>query len=267
MTSKVLGQLETQFFAYIQRRPRSLVQTGDLTSALGLTPIQERKLLSRLSRRGLIVRVRRGLYLAPRQLPLGGKWSPGEFLALTTLIEDRNGVYQICGPNAFYCYGWIDQVPNRVYAYNNRLSGERTIGPIALTLIKVSDERLGATEVTKTPDGIEVVYSSKIRSLMDAVYDWARFNSLPQAYTWIREELAKDDTLAAQLVNVSLRYGNQGTLRRIGKLLAMAEVQASLLRKLERALHPSSSLIPWVPTSPKRGAIDRRWGVVFNDAS
>jgi len=54
---------------------------------------------------------------------------------------------------------------------------------------------------------------------MDAVYDWARFNTLPQAYGWIRAEIAIDDTLAAQLINVSLRYGNQGTLRRLGKLL------------------------------------------------
>ncbi len=265
--ARTLGLLEIQFFAYIQGQQLPSVETGDLTRALGLTPIQERKLLSRLSRRGLIVRVRRGLYLVPPQLPVGGKWSPGEFLALTTLIEDKNGAHQICGPNAFYRYGWNDQVPNRVYAYNNRISGERKIGVIALTLIKVADERLGATEVAKTPDGIDVVYSSRARALMDAVYDWSRFNTLPQAFAWIRKELAKDDTLAAQLINMSLCYGNQGTLRRIGKLLAMEGVQESLLRKLERALRPSSSLIPWVPTLPKRGEIDRRWGIVFNDAS
>jgi predicted transcriptional regulator of viral defense system len=262
----ILGPLETQFFAYTQLQNLQLVQTGDLTRALGLTPIQERKLLSRLARSGLIARVRRGLYLVPSRLPAGGKWSPGESLALTTLITDRNGTYQICGPNTFYRYGWDDQVPNRVYAYNNRISGERKIGVIVLSLIKVADARLGATEMATTPDGIDVIYSSRIRSLMDAVYDWARFNSLPRAYDWIRKELPKDDSLAAKLVNVSIRYGNQGTLRRIGKLLEMEGVQESLLRKLEKALRPSSSLIPWIPTFPKRGKTDHRWGVVINDA-
>ena len=29
------------------------------------------------------------------------------------------------GPSAFSRYGWDDQIPNRLYAYNNRLSGER----------------------------------------------------------------------------------------------------------------------------------------------
>jgi len=37
------------------------------------------------------------------------------------------------------------------------------------------------------------------------------------------------------------------------------------LRKLEKALAPSTGLIPWIPTKPKRGKINRRWGVVLND--
>ena len=177
---KKLGDLETQFFAYMQMRKLRTVRTGDLTtSLLRLTPDQERKLLSRLSRGGLIARVRQGLYLVPPQLPLGGAWTPGEALALNTLMEDRSGRYQICGPNAFNRYGFDDQIPTRVYAYNNRISGERTIGSVVLMLIKVSDERLGATEEAAL-DGDEILYSSRVRTLVDAVYDWSRFNSLPR---------------------------------------------------------------------------------------
>lgn len=258
-------QLETRFFGYTQSQNVRSVETGDLVRVLGITPIQERKLLSRLSRGGLIARVRRGLYLVPPRLPAGGAWSPGEALALTSLINDREGLYQICGPNAFYRYGWDDQVPNRTYAYNNRISGERQIGPVTLTLIQVADERLGATEVITTPEGIDLVYSSRVRSLMDAVYDWSRFNTLPRAYAWIEAELTRDDNLAADLIGVTLRHGNQGTLRRIGKLLEMKGAQTSLLRKIEKALHLSSGLIQWIPAVSKRGKIDRRWGLVLND--
>lgn len=262
--TKMLGELETRFFGYVQMRRLNVVRTGDLVDPLGLTPIQERKMLSRLSKAGLIARVRRGLYLVPARLPAGGKWSPGEFLTLKTLIEDRRGTYQICGPNAFYRYGWDRQVPNRVFAYNNCISGERQIGPVALTLVKVSGERLGGTDVIRTPDGIEVAFSSKPRSLMDAVYDWSRFNSLPRAYDWIRTELRRDLKLPTELVKVTLQYGNQGTLRRVGKMLELQAAPESLLRKLEKALRSSSSLIKFVPTLPKRGKIDRRWGLVLN---
>jgi predicted transcriptional regulator of viral defense system len=263
--STTLGHLETQFFAYVQLRRLQTIRTGELSQALGITSTQEREVLSRLARRNLIARVRRGLYLIPPRLPPGGKWSPGEFLALSTLIEDRDGRYQICGPSAFYRYGWDDQLPNRIYTYNNRISGERKIGAVTLTLIKVSDERLGETEKFRTPDGVEAVYSSRIRSLVDAVYDWSRFGSLPRGYQWIRAELAHNEKAASRLVDTALEFGNVSTLRRLGKLLELEDVKSSLLCKIEEALPPSTAWIPWVPTKPKRGSIDRRWGVVLNE--
>lgn len=63
----------------------------------------------------------------------------------------------------------------------------------------------------------------------------------------------------------ALRYGDTGTIRRIGALLAREKVDDALLRKLERALKPTASLIPWIPTRPKRGTVDRRWAVVLNE--
>lgn len=71
---------------------------------------------------------------------------PTRSLAINTLIADRQGRYQICGYNAFNRYGYDDQLPNRIYADNNRISGDRAIAALNLTLIKVADERLGETE-------------------------------------------------------------------------------------------------------------------------
>ena len=192
---------------------------------------------------------------------------PNEFQALTTLMEDQVGRYQVCGPSAFYRYGWDNQIPNRLYAYNNRITGQRKIGSAAMTLIKLADERLGETEVVKLPEGIDAVYSSQIRSLVDAVYDWSRFNSLPQGYAWIRAEMGREPAVAEGIVRVALRYANVSTLRRLGKLLEREGVGEPLLRKLEGKLRPTSALIPWVPTLPKRGTVDRRWGLVVNDES
>jgi len=259
-----LGEAERRLFAYAQMRGQGSVRTGELRKPLGLTPLQERNLLSRLARAGWIARVRRGLYLVPRTLPLGGKWSPDEALALNTLMADMKGRYQICGPNAFNRYGFDEQVPARIYAYNNRVSGERSVGAVRLMLIKVADKRLGGTEEFPTRDGLKTVYASRARSLVDAVYDWARFNSLPRGYRWIRDELEKNRVSGTELVDMTLSYGDVGTLRRIGLLLEQAEVDSRLIRKLEKRLPQSSGLIPWIPTLPKRGSISRRWGVVVN---
>ncbi|MDZ7619618.1 MAG: hypothetical protein U1E05_21675, partial [Patescibacteria group bacterium] len=177
---------------------------------------------------------------------------------------------------AFQRYGWDEQIPNRVYAYNNRISGDRTVGKVELTLIRVADERLGETESVTTPEKIDLVYSSRTRGLIDAVYDWSRFNSLPRAYAWIGNELSTGRVITAEIVDAALRFGNQGTIRRIGYLLEslveqkkhMARIiPTRLIMRLERALHSSSSIIPWIPTVSKRGRVNKHWGVVVNGTS
>jgi predicted transcriptional regulator of viral defense system len=260
-----LGKIERAFFAYVQLRGLETVRTGDLCRPLALTAQQERELLKRLARSGLIARVQRGLYLVPPRLPLGGTWSPGEALALNTLMDGQKGRYQVSGPNAFNRYGFDEQVPNRVYAYNNRMSGDRTIGAVSVTLIRVADERLGDTERFKTSDGYVATYSSRVRTLVDAVYDWSKFGSLPRAYGWIIRDLEAQRVSATELVKLTLRYGNTGTIRRMAVLLERAGINESLLRKLERALGPTTALIPWNPTVPKRGTVSRRWGVIVNE--
>ena len=250
--------------AYAQLFEKSTIRSGELQKALQLSVHQERELFRRLSKSRLIARVRPGLYLVPPRLPLGGMRSPDEVLALTTLIEDRGGRYQICGPNAFNFYGFDEQIPNSTYAYNNVISGERTIGKAKLRLVEVADERLGSTKMVKINARLTAVYSSRARTLIDAVYDWSRFNGLPRAYRWIQIELDKGNVTAKELVSVALRYGDKSSIRRIGMLLEQLGVDGALLRQLERRVPRTTAFIPWIPTLPKRGTANRRWGVVLN---
>lgn len=97
------------------------------------------------------------------------------------------------------------------------------------------------------------------------MYDWSRFNSLPRGYEWIRKELKAKRVTPAELVSVTLKYGDIGTIRRMGALLEREGVAGALLKKLERALTSTTGPIPWIPTKPKRGTVNRRWGVVINE--
>ena len=263
--NRTLGPLETRLFAYVQLRQLQTVSAGELAGPLQITPLQEEQLLRRLAKAGLIARVQPKIYLAPQRLPLGGKWSPGEALALNTLMAVRNGRYQVCGPGAFNRYGFNTQVPMRVYAYNNRVSGEREIGAVRLSLIKVADTRLGGADKIKTGDGSTLICSSRVRTLVDAVYDWSRFNSLPSGYLWIRNELSARRVNAAELVAMTLKYGNKGAVRRIGALLEQEGIPEELLKKLEQALPSSTSAIPFVPDASRKGALNRRWGIILNE--
>ena len=140
----ILGKLETQLLAYAQMRERQAVRTEEVAQAIGITTAQASEVLSRLARRRLVVHVHRGLYLLPSRIPPGGRWSPGEYLALATLMDDRNTKYQICRQAAFNRFGWDLQVPNRLDVYNTAIYGNRNFASSELDLIKVDPKRLGA---------------------------------------------------------------------------------------------------------------------------
>ena len=81
------------------------------------------------------------------------------------------------------------------------------------------------------------MYSSRVRSLVDAVYDWSRFNSLPRGYEWIGAELTRDPGVAGEIVRVALQYANVSTLRRLGKLLELEGVAEPLLPQTGAKAH------------------------------
>ena len=200
-----LGSLSSRFFAYVQLKKLDIVRTGELAPILNISASQEHDLFRRLSDSGWVLRLKRGVYLVPPRIPAGGKYSPGAALILQKLMEEVRSIYQICGPSAFNFYGLDDQIPSVTYLYNNRLSGEKPIGSLAFQFIKVADERLGAINAVSTRDNREMVYSSKARTLMDAVYDWSRFNSLPRGYDWIKGEIKNEPKLTSELTEVTVK--------------------------------------------------------------
>lgn len=223
-------------------------------------------MLSRLARGGTIVRLKRGMYLVPPRLPLGGTWNPGENLILREIMRVcRNGRYQLCGWPMFNRYGFTEQVATRIYAYNNRICGDRTIAGQEYTFIKVPDKRLGGIIARTAPDGIEIRMPTKARALIDAVYDWSRFNTLPVAYGWIRMAVGKNRRLADEMAEMACRYGNQGTVRRIGFILDSMGLRGGWKVRLKKTLRKSASIIPLVPVKKTSGPVNREWGIIVNE--
>ena len=259
-----LGSLSSRFFSYAQLKKLDIIRTGEIASILNITASQESDLFRRLSDSGWIVRLKRGVYLVPPRIPAGGKYSPGSALILQKLMEVEKGRYQICGPTAFNFYGLDDQIPSVTYLYNNRISGKRSIGSLAFQFIKVADERLGAVTVVSTREGTEMIYSSRARTLMDAVHDWFRFHSLPRGYDWIKGEIRNELKLASELIEVTAMYGNMATTRRIGYAVDTLLQNPKATERLQRQLSATSSLIPLIPGRSAKGTINRKWGIIVN---
>ena len=259
-----LGKFEMQLLAYAQLRKKEIILSGEIASALEISAEQEWKLLNRMSSAGLIIHLKRGVYLVPSRMPAGGRWTVSGYYLLSKLMEVIKGRYQISGPSAFNFYGFDDQVPNRIYVCYDRIFGEKEIGGTDFVFIKTDVKRLGSTKSLKTPDGMDTVMVTQSRALVDAVYDWSRYNTLPRAYAWISQTLKKRPSIGENLIGDTLRYSNKGTLKRIGYLLERAGIAVDRLKKMKRRLGPTRSLIPWIPGQPAKGIIDKDWGLIVN---
>jgi predicted transcriptional regulator of viral defense system len=259
-----LGKFEMQLLAYAQLRKKEFISSGEIASALDISAEQEWKLLNRMATSGLIIRLKRGAYLVPSHMPAGGRWTVSGYYILSKLMDVMKGQYQISGPNAFHFHGLDDQVPNRIYVYNDRIFGEKEIGGTDFVFIKTDVKRLGSTRSLKTPDGIDAVMVTKTRALVDAVYDWSRYNTLPRAYGWIAATLKKDPAIIENLIGDTIKYSNKGTIKRIGYLLAQLDVADDCLLEMKRKLGPVRSLIPWIPGHAAKGSVNKEWGLIIN---
>lgn len=260
-----LGRLEIQALAFAQSARQEILRTGDLQDGIGLRPIQERNLLSRMATAGVIVRLSRGIYLMPQRLPPGGRFAAGTFQILTRLMEAISGRYQVGGPNAFHAYGFDDQVPNLTYVFNNRLSGQRCIGGAEFVFIEVKESRLGSADRLELSDGVAYLMASKARTLLDAVQYWSRFGTLPSAYGWIADAVAVEPGLAGDLVGCALTYGSSMASRRLGVCLEEAGVPPKTLAPLRARYRGVSTRIAYIPGRPARGRVISAWGVIRNE--
>ena len=259
-----LGPHESRLLTWAQVRKVDCARTEKVAQALHLSGDQTTQLLSRMQKRGLIVQLQRGLYLLPRNLPPGGKWTPAPESILSHLMAVLGGDYQITGQAAFHFHGLTDQVPNVLAVYNNKLSERKTIGKLAFEFIKVSPQRLGGVEEQKSPSSESPRrIGSLARTLMDAVYDYSRFGSLPKAYEWIAQRKG-DQSLLLQLAEASVKFGNVATIRRIGCLFNLLDAPKRAIELLREAAPKTESFIPLLPAQSRKGSTSTEWGVIIN---
>jgi predicted transcriptional regulator of viral defense system len=258
-----LGPTETQLFAWIQLQDRNVVKAGEFARILNLTAKQESNLYSRLCRSKLAIRLMKGIYLLPSKIPPGGNWGPNPYWIIDKLMNAIAAKYQITGRAAFNRYGFSEQVANQIAVYNTNLSGTKTIGGIRYDFIEVAADRIGAIDFQELKDGSKIPFSSAARTVTDAVYDWSRFGAISQAFEWI-DSHAMEKGWVRELVQSTANFGNVGAARRIGFVLQRADVSRQMLLPLTRMISATSSYIPLDPTKPKRGSVDKTWGVVIN---
>lgn len=251
--------------AWAQMRDVRCADSERVRTELRLSPKASRELLDKMNRRGLIVQLQRGLYLIPEKLPPGGTWQPSAELAIFYFLSYKKAQWQETGPGVFQYHGLSEQVANRLFVYNDKVSAIRAFGKLEVQFIKVPSSRLGNFEEIplKGEQSVFRRVASLPRIVFDAVYDYNRFGSMSRAFAWI-ESRSRDPDFVKALIDCANKYGNVASRRRIGWILSSCGVVKKPLRILRESLRPTRSFIPLDPGKPSRGKINKEWGVLDN---
>ncbi len=261
--SPALGILGTKFFAWVQLNHLQIIHIGELQRPLALSATAEAELFKRLARQGYILRLKRGVYLVPDKIPAGGHWQPNDYYLVAQLMKVYHANYYVGGLSAFHHHGFVQQIPNEIVVYNDKISGAKQPGRLRVVCIKTAKRRIQGIEKFKMPDKTVISIASLARTLMDAVYDWSRYNSIPQAYEWIATQKNNPATLE-ELVRLTIHYSNKNTIRRIGYILDLLDTSTKLRNKLLQQLSPIKSWVPLDPKAPAIGTQNKIWRIIDN---
>ena len=261
-----LGPLGTNFFAWAQARERQVVRTGDLVKELKLSSKQERNLFYNLSSSGLILKLWRGVYLVPEKIPPKGKWTPSPYLIINTYMNEFGAKFQVSGPVVFNSYGFSTQLAAEFFVYNDKVSKKVNLLQHRFFFVKVTADRLGDTkEFSPYQSGAmgKPIFSSLERALFDAVYDYKKYGTLPEAYTWIENAIENRKASPKELARITSAYGNTMSKKRIGWLFDKLGVEHRNYRSLLKEVPKNKFLVPLDPRN-SNGPINKKWGVIEN---
>ncbi len=258
-----LGNLGSKFFALMQMRRQEIVTLGELQSLLGISARQEHTLLKRLTQNGFIIRIKRGIYLVPEKIPSGGYWQPNEYYVVAQYMKIINATYYIGGMTAFNHYGLTTQIPNEITIYNDKISGLKNIGNLSLIMIKIPKYRIeGTIQIPQKNDNV-VNMASLARTIIDAIQDWKKYATIPEAYDWLKEQ-SHDIKFTKELINLTCKFSNKATIRRIGYRLELYGASTSITKKLHKSLTSSKGWVRLDPNGNFHGKINEKWRIIDN---
>lgn len=245
-------------------RPWAILSSEEVMQALGLSLVQTTKLFTRLHAQNRIQKLKKGLYIVPGAFPpLGKIWKPSPYEVLWAYMNWLGATWQITGLAAFARYSFSTQVAQIIAVCNDKLSGEMEIGGNAFIFIKLPLKKLGNTTLFPMIGGLEIPFSSRARTVFDAVYFAGRFGTLPAAYTWVAS-IADNKGDLNELLTCCNLYGNKQTIARIGFFLERLGKDTSALNVKKQS--KTDTLIPLIP-GPRSGNINRHWGIIENEST
>lgn len=258
--AKTLGFRAAQLITELHERRRATFTIVDVTEITGLNASASRNLLHKAQRRGLITRIKPGLYcLVPFELGRATEHVDSPYIIARELAGEAP--YFISHVSAMELHRMVTQPSLTItFSCTRRLRSQRVGGYDFRCLHIKPDQVFGFVKYWVDKDRF-VMVSDPERTIVDALHHPHFCGGITDVAKgmWMR----RDGLNSERLVAYALRLGVGSVIRRLGYLLEFFEMaDEAVLRSLREKLTATYQRLD--PLLPKEGPSLARWKLQLN---
>ncbi len=259
-TTKTLGRQTSALFVELNERGKTTFTLRDVEDITGLRGSSARTLILKAERRGLVTRLRPGLYtLVPFELGRATEYVGDPYVIAKELCTGHR--YFVSHASAMELHRMVTQPQLTIYVSTSLRKPPQRIHGHDYRFIAVKPEQFfGLTETWITKQQA-IKVSDKERTIIDGLRQPEYAGGIPEVAKALW--MARGEIKLARLLDYAHRFDNGALTRRLGFLLELYKVAPSgELARLRTKLTSTYDRLD--PTLPKSGPFQSRWRLQLN---
>lgn len=258
--TKTLGPRSAQLLTELHERRRSTFTLADVTSITGLSPVAARNLVHKAQQRGLVTRLKPGLYnLVPFELGRATEHVDSPYLIARELAGEA--LYFLSHGTAFELHRMVTQPNLTVYVSCTRRVRPQTVGGYDFRFVHITPEQVfGVTKHWIDKERF-VTISDVERTIIDGLRHPAFVGGITEVAKGLWMKRTELDT--KRLLEYVRRLDVGAVVRRLGYLLEhYGLADAATLESLRGTL--TATYQRFDPLLPAEGPFVARWRLQLN---
>lgn len=258
--NKHISYRSSELLTPLLQNGKSFFTLGDASKILSKSdPSAVRRLLSDMTRRGLILRLKDGLYTIIPYEKDAENYFPNWHLTAEALVLPQK--YYIGFYSALDIHGLITQpaLIEQVVTENQIAPKYRTIKKVKFEFITVGKRFFGYSKIWI--DDFDKVYCSDLeKTILDCLYFPAKANGIAEIIKAIDRGLSKIDP--DKLLSYIGKFNSQSVNKRLGFILLNMDKMKDLRVKMHKEISSSYTLLD--PSLPSKGKYNAQWKIIDN---
>ena len=258
--SKTLGPRSSALWVELNERGKTAFSLRDVEEITGLQGSSARTLIHKAERRGLVTRLRAGLYtLVPFELGRATEYVGDPYVIAREMCEGRP--YFLSHASAMELHRMVTQPQFTIYVSSTLRTPPRSIHGHEYRFVAVKPEEFfGLTQMWVTKQQ-SVTVSDKERTILDGLRQPQYAGGVPEVAKalWI----TRSSISASRLIEYTHLIKTGALKRRLGFLLELYKLASTeQLEQLRTGMTSTYDRLD--PTLPKAGPFQARWRLQLN---